>query len=496
VSQTLNVHVRVTDEATGRPTPVRIRIGGPDGAYYRPLGRPPDFPVGRNEDVGGHVYLNGKRYAYIDGGAEFSLPTGVPLAVEITKGPAYVPVRESVTLGDGQLTLRFAIRRWIGDMWTDLVAADSRCHFLTPHSARLEGEAEGLDLVNLLAVVQDYPSPDGHMYRVIPNITAFSGQAPALDRVYVNTLNVHPALGRLGLLNSHRTVYPLTFGHADETDDWSLADWCDQCHRKGGLVVWCDAYRPEAGLPGGEALVNAILGNVDAIEMDALDRTAPFLPLWYRLLNAGVRLPLLGGSGKDSNRVALGGVRTLTPGTGPGSYAEWVEQVKAGRTIATNGPYLRFTVNDQPWPTRVANEPGRPLRFAAVAESIVPFERLELIANGVTVATATPTKTDVFRAAVETEHKSGDGWLAARCWGTAKPDVYPHVTVFAHTSPVWVETPDRPSPRKAAALEALKREVEGVRLWVERDGRFTNPRRKDHLLALCDSAAARLAGPP
>src|SRR5215210_7132360 len=102
------VHVRVTDAATGRPTPVRIRFGGLNGEYYPPLGRPPDFPVGRNEDVGGHVYLNRKRYAYIDGGCEVHLPTGVPLSVEITKGPAYLPIRETVTLGDGQLTLRFA----------------------------------------------------------------------------------------------------------------------------------------------------------------------------------------------------------------------------------------------------------------------------------------------------------------------------------------------------------------------------------------------------
>src|SRR5205823_14830854 len=100
VSQTLNVHVRVTDAATGQPTPVRIRIGGPDGTYYPPVGRPADFPVGRNEDVGGHVYLNGKRYAYIDGGAEFPLPTGIPLTVEISKGPACFPIRETVTLGE------------------------------------------------------------------------------------------------------------------------------------------------------------------------------------------------------------------------------------------------------------------------------------------------------------------------------------------------------------------------------------------------------------
>src|SRR5215213_4240611 len=179
----LLVHVRVTDAATGQPTPVRVRIGGPNGEYYHPLGRPPDFPVGRNEDVGGHVYLNQKRYAYIDGGAEFPLPAGVPLSVEIAKGPAYLPVRETVTLGEGQLTLRYSVRRSADERWTDLVAVDSRGHFLTPHSAQLEGAAEGLDLVNLLATVQDYPSPDGHMYRVIPNITAFSGQGPAVGGV-------------------------------------------------------------------------------------------------------------------------------------------------------------------------------------------------------------------------------------------------------------------------------------------------------------------------
>ena len=91
--RTLTVHVRVTDAETSRPTPVRIRVGGLGGSYFPPLGRPADFPVGRNEDVGGHVFLNGKRYAYIDGGAEYPLPTGVPLEVEITKGPAYIPVR-------------------------------------------------------------------------------------------------------------------------------------------------------------------------------------------------------------------------------------------------------------------------------------------------------------------------------------------------------------------------------------------------------------------
>jgi hypothetical protein len=491
----LLIHVRVTDAATGRPTAVRIRIGGPSGEYYPPLGRPAEFPVGRNEDVGGHVYLNQKRYAYIDGGAEFPLPNGVPLAVEITKGPAYVPIRETVNLGEGQLTLRFAIRRWADGPWAQFVAADTRAHFLSPHSAQLEAAAEGLDLVNLLATVQDYPSLDGHMYRVIPNMTAFSGQASAVPGVFVNTFNVHPALGRLGLLNCHRAVYPLTFGYADETDDWSLADWGDQCHRKKGLVVWCDAYRPQAGLPGGEALVNAILGRVDAIEVDAGERTAAFLPLWYRLLNAGVRLPLVGGSGKDGNRVALGGMRTLTPVGQVKAYTDWVEAVRAGQTVATNGPFLRLSVDDQPFAVRVAQETPRPVRLWAEAASVVPFERLELLANGTPIASARPTGVDIQTAALEAEHAlPTGGWFAARCLGSAKSELYPHVPMFAHTSPVWVEVGGRPVPTRPAAVAAFVREIGAVRHWVETEGRFAIPKRKEHLLSLCDAAAGKLAG--
>src|SRR5262245_5514868 len=380
-----------SDLETGQPTPVRIRFGGPSGEYFPPLGRPAEFPVGRNEDVGGHVYLNQQRYAYIDGTCEVSLPTGVLLDIAIWKGPGFLPVQETTVLGSGQLTLRYSMRRWTDERWDKLTAADTRCHFLTPHAARLEAAAEGLDVVNLLATVQDYPSPDGHMYRVVPNMTAFSGQSEALESEYVNTFNVHATLGRLGLLHCHRAVYPLTAGHIDEMEDWSLADWADQGHRKKGLVIWCDAYRPESGLPGGEALVNAILGKIDAIEFDAHDRPSSFLPLWYRLLNVGVHLPIVGGSGKDSNRIALGGVRTLTPAEKSRTYRDWVESVRSGQTVVTNGPFIQLSVAGRAFISGITRDAARPVRLLVEAASVVPFERLELMANGAAIASTKPT---------------------------------------------------------------------------------------------------------
>jgi hypothetical protein len=68
------------------------------------------------------------------------------------------------------------------------------------------------------------------------------------------------------------------------------------------------------------------------------------------------------------------------------------------------------------------------------------------------------------------------------------------VPAFAHTSPVWVEVGGRPVPRKPDSVATLRRQVEDVRHWIETEGRFTIPNRKEHLLSLCDAALGKLAG--
>jgi hypothetical protein len=470
----LTVHIRVTDEATGRPTPVRLRLTGPDGTYYAPFGRVAEFAGGKNEDVGGNLRLGRDRFAYIDGACEIRLPAGVPLRVRAAKGPEYEPLDREVTLGAGQMALRFAVRRWSHLAAEGWHAGDGRAHFISPHAALLEAAAEDVGVVNLLACPQPLPSLDGTAYQTLPNMTAFSGQAPALAAdgrvVVVNTLNSHPVLGRVGLLNCHRAVFPLTFGGDEDTDDWSVTDWCHQCHRKQGLAVWVDAFRPGAGPAGGEALVAAVLGAIDAIEFDA----QPPLAWWYRLLNAGVRLPPVGGSGKDSNRIPIGAVRTyakLDPGESL-SYKAWIEAVRAGRTFVTTGPVLRF------------DAAGR-----AAAESLTAFERLEVVADGRVIATAAASPGPRWAAAVEFSPPADAGWLAARCVGGPG---------FAHTAPVYV---GRTSPRDADVLP-LRRCIEQTREWVEHDGRFAEDKFKRKLLDLCDQALARLAagvtsaGPP
>lgn len=476
----LTVHLRVNDAATGKPTPVRLRVSGPVGTAYPLLGRFTDFPTGRNEAVGGHLLLNKEAWWYVDGSCEVRLPAGVPLRVRATKGPEYAPLDEAVTLGPGQMALRFAMNR-SNPRPEGWMSGDSRCHFLPPHAALLEAAAEDLDVVNLLACVQEYPSiRDGTAYPTAPQLDAFSGQRPALDAdgrmVVVNTLNAHPALGKVGLLNSHRPVFPLAFG-GDEWDDWSVGDWCDQCHRKGGLAVWVDAFRPAGGLVGGETLVGAILGKIDAIEIDPAPRTQPLLPWVYRLWNAGLPVPLVGGSGKDSNRVALGAVRTyarLPAGEAP-TYRGWVEAVRAGRTVVTDGPFLSLDLGGR--------GPGETLDGTGevTARAAVPAPgRVELVRDG-TVVAAGEGSAEVALTASE------PGWLAARWVG-------PGGAGFAHTSPVWLRPGGAPLPRRPVAVERLARLVDATREWVESAGRFADPRSKPHLLGLCAAAADRLAG--
>ena len=289
-------------------------------------------------------------------------------------------------------------------------------------------------------------------------------------------MNEHPMLGRLSLLNSHRPIYPTTFG-GDDFDDWSLWDWCQQCHRKNGLAVWVHAFRSESGLLGGEALAACILGQIDALEFDCTPRTQPLLPWVYKLWNAGFRVPLVGGSGKQSNRIPLGAMRTyakLNEGD-PRTYPSWVQAVREGRTFISNGPILN-------WDSTASQ---------VIAESIVPFERLEIVANGRAIATTNAVLSDgIWRADVERGAQWPEaGWWAARCIGGAESPLYPEMPAFAHTSPMRIGTEGFDDPTAKIALRPC---IEKTMEWIRAEGRFAEEKFRTQMLERCAKALAAI----
>jgi hypothetical protein len=496
----LPVHIRINDAATGQPTPVRISLYDANGWYCPPFGRAAPFATGSGVEVGGHLALGGQGFFYIDGTCEAELEPG-ELTVEVSKGPEYTPLRTVVRIAPGQISLRLAIKRWTNLRAQGWYSGDTQVFCIDPFAALLEGSAEDLAVVNVLA--HERGSVERSNYW-IPNILAFSGQSAALERpghlVAVNTLNSHQVLGAVSLLNCHRPIYPLDVGWEDRLDGrWSLADLCDQCHRKKkGLVVWSDtrALRTGYGYPEqrlrSEVLVNLILGKVDAFEVVSFDSTEPAgLAEWYQLLAAGLRVPLVGGSGKDSNDVLMGRVRTYAR-LGEGeefSYVNWIEAVRAGRTFVTNGLLLRLSVGGQgPGSVlKVAAEQRVPLR--AEAASAVPFERLELLVNGEVVASAAPAA-DGLSASVDAEWVADrSAWVAARCSGATQ--LSDGQRVFAQSSPAYVETEGRPFQPAAAVVESLANHLERVADWV-RTTRCDNEHHRENVLSMFTSARERL----
>jgi hypothetical protein len=501
------VHVRVNDAATGQPTPVRIRFTGPDGEYLAPFGRLVDFATQRGEDVGGNLHLRNGRYAYIDGSCEIRLPAG-PVRVVISKGPEYTPLCQELTLAPGKLTLRFELRRWIN--WRDegWYSGDVRAHYLTPHGALLEAAAEDLAVVNLLALQDARSDLSGKVQSQLPNILAFSGQRPVLELpgclVVVNTYNIHPVLGQIALLNCHRPVYPLRFGEAQGWDNWTVSDWCDQCHRKGGLVVWTAAGTMDSLHEHGEALANLIRGKVDAFETNGLECEAVelYTPLWYDLLNAGLQVPLVGASTKESNHQALGEPRTyarLQPGEAF-TYKTWIEAVRAGRTCVTNGPLLSLTAQGHdPGAVLDLLAPPQTIHVRAEARSLMPFELLQLVLNGAVVATA-PAQGSPATAVLEQDVPvAASGWLAARCacrpW--EHPDYNPtsvpeEPSAFAQTSPVYVRLQGCPPRADRKAVANLLARLDASLEWVSGHGRFENEPQRHRLVEILQSARQEL----
>jgi len=513
VSGMQQVHVRVTDAATGQPTPVRLCVNGataPDNEdFFMPLGRPAIGTTIPYTDIGGRLELETptwwEAWAYIDGGCEINLPCHEPLRLRAAKGPEYVPLEVEFQLQRGKLALRHEVRRWSDIRQAGWYGGDARVHCISPHAALLEAQAEDLAVVQIL--IREYELPDNLFTSTVdalarklhlpddffvpsvayPNMLAFSGQTPCLQVpghfVVVNSENFHPELGNLGLLHCHRVVYPLSFGvQQNDEENWTLLDWCGQCHRKNGLVVWTQTLHRCEDFFYGEPLVDLLLGEVDAFELTDDGQAA--LPLWYDLLSIGVRVPLAGASGKESNAQILGALRTYVKleAAEELTCSSWIEGLRAGRTFVTNGPLVEFTVNGQPPGSVVHVEAGN-VRLRAEAKSWQPFERLEIVCGGATVAAAAAQSGQPAHAILEADVPiERSAWLAARCTGDT----------FAHTSPIYVEVAGRPMPPDRDAAARLLCEVERMIAWCQTKARCPTPQTRDRLLAGFIKARERL----
>ncbi|WP_445220082.1 CehA/McbA family metallohydrolase [Bradyrhizobium sp. Pa8] len=463
------VKIRIVEKGSGVRVAARLHIHGSHGEYLPPKGHHRKVNTGRFEDFAGEFANGLNQYAYVDGICEADLPIG-PVYVEISRGLEVRPLRciVEVTASTEHLTFELdKVLRWREQGW---VSSDTHVHFLSPQTALLEGKAEGVNVVNLLAAqwgelftnVGDF---DG---RTTIGAKDFGGDGEFLVRV--GTENRMQVLGHISLLGYEgEMIKPLSCGGSNEAAigdplEATMADWAARCRKQEGLVVMPHAPNPQA-----ERAADIVLGLVDAIEMMSFNpRTAQIsafgLADWYRYLNIGYHLPLVAGSDKMDAASLLGGLRTYVQLAAQDfTYRNWMDAVRSGDTFITVGPLVDMTVEGQ----RPGNKIALPASGGTVSinwriESVcVPPTRVELIRNGIVVDEVRCG--DLSCNGQYSLRIAESCWIAIRIRGSiAKREA----DIAAHTSAVYVEVGDKPIFATADAVSVLA-QIEGSIAYMD-----------------------------
>jgi hypothetical protein len=481
-SATRRVTLRAVERGSGKCIPVKLHIHGERDEYLAPANRhripnsawfedySVDFVHGGGWDGRG---ANLHYCTYIPGETTINLPVG-KVYIEVSKGFEIRPVRQvvEVTADIEEITVEIEkVLPWREKGW---INADTHVHFLSPMSALLEGSAEGVNVVNLLA---------SQWGELMTNVGDFDGKTTWGSKeaggdgeylVRVGTENRQHVLGHISLLGySGRIIAPMTTGGPDESAlgdpiEILLTEWARQCKHQGGLVVL-----PHFPNPRAEHAASIVSGYVDALEMTSWGNLCggidPYsLSDWYRYLNCGYLVAAVGGTDKMSADTAVGTVRTyaLIPPDKPFTYENWKDAVRRAETFVTYGPLLEFAVDGRPPGSRI----GMPASGGAVdvtwqvASVTIPMSRVELVVNGeIRESVSVPPDQASGSWSVKVNKSA---WLALLVRGhyADKPEI-----VAAHSTPVMVDVDGSPLLAAADAVTILE-QIEGALAYLDTVG--------------------------
>ena len=120
----------------------------------------------------------------------------------------------------------------------------------------------------------------------------------------------------------------------DGTDGIPLQHGIKEAHRDGASVLWChNAF-------GLEDLPNWMAGLLDAQNIFDGGNHGSYRDTFYRYLNLGMKVPFSTGTDWfifDFSRVYVAVEGELTS-------KKWLDQLAAGKTMITNGPFLELEV--------------------------------------------------------------------------------------------------------------------------------------------------------
>jgi len=236
---------------------------------------------------------------------------------------------------------------------------------------------------------------------------------------------------------------------------------------------------------------------------DPLQHDPRGIALWvfehyYRILNAGFRIPASGGSASPGGGGGgpIGMNRFYIHTHAPDDYDACLAAWRRGNTFATNGPLLLATVDDQlPGSESIDTSAGRN-RLSMRVISNRPVERLQWIADGQVVArcdlSASMPQDETWEQEVDLRPYR---WVAARCFGQSERTFFPEggavspPLLTAHTSPFCLTGPDKPHTIRTDAVRSLVGHLDWMQAVV--DGKAEAPFASKHSAAVTLDTSAK-----
>jgi Tol biopolymer transport system component len=502
------IHISVVDE-NGKAQFARISVTDKDGRFHAPAGQwtwiQADDGYDRNKTPFEAHYFYAKS-------ASLDVPEE-PLVVEVTNGFETRPIHRTLdptTASSNDLTFHLKKLDWGGGPGPRWVSGDLHVHMNYGGTYRNEralllsqAEGEGVRIVNNLVVNKEQRFPDIQSALFGESIKRFSEYAIELPGQEFHT----SYWGHRGILALKDHLLLPGYAGYPNTAAASLypmnADVYDMGHRQGALVGAVHPFDEEPDLFANppqkitdELPVDVALGKLDYMEIVGFSDHKSTANVWYRLLNLGFRIPAGGGTDATTDyaapirgQVGMDRVYAAVPG-GAVDVQAWMDSLKKGRTFATNGPLIDFTLAGKRVGDELRFDGVQPaVAFTAKLRSIVPLDHLEVVCNG------RVEKTLVLAGARDSADATGtlplkeSGWCVLRAFtdGAEYPvlDKY----VYATTSPIYVTIAGKSprSPEDAKYFTAwIDRTIEATFRYPD----WNSPSEKEYVLKRLAEAKA------
>lgn len=448
---------KIIDDQTGLTVPARVNVTDATGTFA--------YPKGSILKVG-----PGESFFYSDGTFELEVPRGWTRLV-VERGTEYVPVRLDFEVPSrGRVVKDVRLCKWtlLGEQgWHP---GNTHIHYdekekRPDERLRLDPRVEDLRMtaVSILKRWDLEYATNKYTPGFMDDFSSAHHYVECGEESRHNANGSHDVgYGHIMLLNIRNVVEPVSRGllvDPFDPDYPPLSYACDDTRRQGGVVIWCHNGR------GMEAPVAAILGKVDAFNLFDPHWMDIEYDIYYKMLDAGIRLPVSTGSDwfiSSANRV-------YADTGGDFNYEGWLDALKAGRTFITNGPALTFTVDGKKLGDEIHIKKNQSTLSQVTWNSHYSISKVEIILNG-EIAGENFFPKGSCSGTFEAELKPGyDGWVAARVWSSER-DSFAQ-PIFAHTSPIYIVT-GLPCPRKSMAASYFNSQIENSLSWIGSKGKF------------------------